>query len=427
MPPAAPVGGNLQAWVTEVLSKPLQITVTEPKSMGSYLQKHHTYLVCTAGHGYAVRRRFSEFEWLLNSLTARFCGLLLPSLPEKKVHKKDDEAFVRSRMRGLNIFMDQLTQNAFLRSDPSLLSFVSIADSSQWDAAKKSGSQAGAPNEPLSIGQTKWREALEHIPVPENAERVVLDVKQQLEPMGKLLSILADTTKKLADKTAIYAAEMVEMKSAFSHWKLHEEACGDPAKVEYANKDFTSLNTVMTHTENMYNSWQEILSFQPSINELLLHENIKFQYQQVLQMKGMLKQREDLKAALIKAEKLKEKHEVEQQGAAARGKADKVAKLEKEIQQDRQNVMLCQQRCNWMTKGLFFSELDRYSQEKNRLLREAMGQMSAAHFQYAKRLGMMWQGYINALEVNPQDMMEKARVVFAQAAKADAMDDAEGE
>ena len=63
-------------------------------------------------------------------------------------------------------------------------------------------------------------------------------------------------------------------------------------------------------------------------------------------MKGMLKMREDLKSALVKAEKLKEKHEVDQQSAAARGKADKVAKLEVEIQQDRQNVVLCQQRCN---------------------------------------------------------------------------------
>ena len=35
-----------------------------------------------------VRRRFSEFEWLLNALTARFCGLLLPSLPEKKLNNQ---------------------------------------------------------------------------------------------------------------------------------------------------------------------------------------------------------------------------------------------------------------------------------------------------------------------------------------------------
>ena len=54
------------------------------------------YLVC------------SDFEWLLQSLSSRYIGLLLPSLPEKKVMKNDGN-MIRSRMRSLNIFVNQLT------------------------------------------------------------------------------------------------------------------------------------------------------------------------------------------------------------------------------------------------------------------------------------------------------------------------------
>jgi hypothetical protein len=72
-----------------------------------------------------------------------------------------------------------------------------------------------------------------------------------------------------------------------------------------------------------------------------------------------------------------------------------------------------------MTKGLFLSELDRFGTEKTAWLRETMGQLSAAHFQYAKRLGLMWQGYINTMQFDPQHMMGKARIVFESAAKSD--------
>jgi len=395
----------------------MTIMVTEPKTEGTYLSKHTTYLVRTVQSGSNVRRRYSDFEWLLQSLQQRYIGLLLPSLPEKNAMKNSkDENFIRSRMRSLNIFMDQLVLVSFVRNDPAVEAFTSVSEQSQWDVAKKN-----IANQPVSEGETKWRDAVANVTIPENAERIILDVSQQLLPLEKLFLALATAAKKISDKSAIYAAEMSEMKAGFVAWKGHEEACGDTARVEYPNKDFEAMNGVMTHTENMLGSWQEILSFQPSMNDLLLYENIKYQYMQVLQMKAMFGEREKLKEAHLRSVKTKEKYEIEQQSAAARGKADKVANLEKQIQDAKQNVDRCLEEYEMMTKGMFFTELDRYNMDKNLHLRDMMGQMSAAHFQYAKRLGMMWQGYIGALEVDPEQMMEKARVVFAQAAKADGM------
>ena len=49
----------------------------------------------------------SDFEWLQQTLSTRYVGLLLPSLPEKKV-LKSNENFIRGRMRGLNIFLNQV-------------------------------------------------------------------------------------------------------------------------------------------------------------------------------------------------------------------------------------------------------------------------------------------------------------------------------
>lgn len=256
-----------------------------------------------------------------------------------------DENFIRSRMRSLNIFMDQLVLVSFVRNDPAVEAFTSVSEQSQWDVAKKN-----IANQPVSEGETKWRDAVANVTIPENAERIILDVSQQLLPLEKLFLALATAAKKISDKSAIYAAEMSEMKAGFVAWKGHEEACGDTARVEYPNKDFEAMNGVMTHTENMLGSWQEILSFQPSMNDLLLYENIKYQYMQVLQMKAMFGEREKLKEAHLRSVKTKEKYEIEQQSAAARGKADKVANLEKQIQDAKQNVDRCLEEYEMMTK-----------------------------------------------------------------------------
>ena len=62
-----------------------------------------------------------------------------------------------------------------------------------------------------------------------------------------------------------------EVNAAFVNWRAHEEACGDAARVEYANKSWPQLGQAMTNTNNLISTWQEVLSFQPDINELVLH------------------------------------------------------------------------------------------------------------------------------------------------------------
>ena len=56
----------------------------------------------------------------------RYFGMLLPALPPKSVVKTT--GFIKSRMRGLSLFMDHLRMQPFLRSDASVLAFISVQD-----------------------------------------------------------------------------------------------------------------------------------------------------------------------------------------------------------------------------------------------------------------------------------------------------------
>jgi hypothetical protein len=49
------------------------------------MSKYVTYLLRTEPYGYLVRRRFSDFCWLRETLQRRYVGMLIPSLPKKSV------------------------------------------------------------------------------------------------------------------------------------------------------------------------------------------------------------------------------------------------------------------------------------------------------------------------------------------------------
>merc|ERR1711871_423604 len=108
--------------------------------------------------------------------------------------------------------------------------------------------------------------------------------------------------------------------------------------------------------------WKDILTFQPSINELLLHENIKFQMLQMCAMRELLKQREVLIEKHNKASQKLEKLRGEQQNAASRGKTDKVAKLERDITAAASALELAKTNMDMASCGLAGSEIQRFLQ-----------------------------------------------------------------
>ncbi|RQM10970.1 hypothetical protein B5M09_008194 [Aphanomyces astaci] len=104
-------------WCKQTVRNPIVISVSEPETRGSYIKKYTTYAVRQDSSS-GVRRRFSDFSWLHATLAGRYVGMLIPSMPEKVVYKSD--ACIRSRMRGLTIFVNQIMRSPYLRQDAAV-------------------------------------------------------------------------------------------------------------------------------------------------------------------------------------------------------------------------------------------------------------------------------------------------------------------
>ena len=147
--------------------------------------------------------------------------MVVPSLPEKNVYKT--ESFIKSRMRGLNLFLMHISQIPYLRSDVSVLAFVSIQDDTEWEAAKK---QTGTMDD-AGEGHLRWMRALRSCALPNNVDRILLDIKQQIEPLEKQTQVIYNAAKKLAEKSAGVSKEMKELCTGLQQWHLHEMNCID--------------------------------------------------------------------------------------------------------------------------------------------------------------------------------------------------------
>jgi len=77
------------------------------------MNKHVNYLVRTEPYTYLVRRRYSDFVWLRETLVSRYVGLLVPSLPPKtftQAKSNDGSNHVKQRMRMLGLFLEKLVE-----------------------------------------------------------------------------------------------------------------------------------------------------------------------------------------------------------------------------------------------------------------------------------------------------------------------------
>lgn len=95
---------------------PPEIEVGQPTIKSGTASKHHVYRVKGRDHHgeFEVLRRFREFDTLRKVFFARFLGLYVPPIPEKKAVGKTEGIFVEERQFFLDKFMKEISQLPYL-------------------------------------------------------------------------------------------------------------------------------------------------------------------------------------------------------------------------------------------------------------------------------------------------------------------------
>ncbi|GMH77840.1 hypothetical protein TrST_g12448 [Triparma strigata] len=404
----------------------LQTTVSEPEQTGSYMSKHITYLIRTEPYTYLVRRRYTDFVWLRDVLQKRYIGMLLPSLPPKTYQStgsgsSSTSGLVKHRMRMLGIFLENLVQIPYVRGDPSVLAFLSVQNESEFDAAKTATAIPDLFSD-TSAGAIKWRDALRSATIPHNGQRVLMDFINQLEYLEGHLKKLVAATKTLSERAIAKRASMDVLATVFQEWGKTEMEFSNSSKFEYPNKTGQVMAKLLSTSHDKLKGWSKVLSFEPTIIESVVFAALSFLQQQVDAFKSLIKIRDASIRDLEKSDKSLAQKKAEKDvggdgdkpvstgvfnfGAKGETLNEAIAREENEVRAKRRSVEA-------MARALFFSEIDRFNENRMEQLEAAMACLAASELMVSKKNAKLFAAFFGAMNLDAGEWSEKAKAVLS--------------
>ncbi|KAJ2766755.1 Vacuolar protein sorting-associated protein vps5 [Coemansia nantahalensis] len=113
----------------------VHINVTDPIKVGDALKSYIAYRVRTRCDAplfrepeMTVRRRYRDFDWLIQELVARHPGVVVPAIPEKQSMGRFEDGFVEARRAGLESCLVRITRHPVLWNDDVFRVFLSADD-----------------------------------------------------------------------------------------------------------------------------------------------------------------------------------------------------------------------------------------------------------------------------------------------------------
>ena len=121
---------------SELNSKKINVKIRNPKQINTSLlsSTYTSYEVYTKEMEWLVSRRYSDFDWLRNTLKKFFPRHMIPPLPAKKMGaRRFDQDFVEKRMKFLQKFIDDIVNVETFKACEALLAFLNMTDRDQFD------------------------------------------------------------------------------------------------------------------------------------------------------------------------------------------------------------------------------------------------------------------------------------------------------
>ena len=128
--------------------KKVTITIQNPKAVETsiFQPNYIIYEIITDVTQWQVERRYSDFDWLRQTLKKIHPGLYCPPLPQKKLgSRRFENDFVAKRMKYLNKFLNDIVESEIFKASEVLISFLSITNREQFEFKKKSFDSMKSP------------------------------------------------------------------------------------------------------------------------------------------------------------------------------------------------------------------------------------------------------------------------------------------
>ncbi len=206
-------------------------------------------------------------------MCATYAGMYIPSIPSTTIFstkrnitgsKTDINGdFVKNRMAQLNQFISQLSRIPFLRTDASLMAFISVQNEKEFKQFTDStaNGKVSSNDNGGSEGLRLWLTLVDKTEInPNDADRCIQDFKRQMDVLRATLDQL-DKECRLAGKKAIQCANaMGALSDHISGWNCTETDLLDPSRNEHISAHGIKLRLYMSALAAGHVVWSQNLT-----------------------------------------------------------------------------------------------------------------------------------------------------------------------
>ena len=284
----------------------IKITVGNfEKVEGNFFSKSYvSYLVTTMPFNWNVRRRFSDFEWLRQTLINNYNYCLIPSVPKKPknlnklMNEKYDKEFLSKRSRNFEKFLNYIIIDPILKNTQIIYDFLKLDNDDEFQKIKKAYDKLKQTG--FNINKVNSIDGNAIIEINEEKENYFSDIKESSNQNENILKKINSTIKSLKDDLINASEKSREIAENFNLIKENS--------IKYKEND----DLIISYGEmsSMFDNFSKYLSNQKEVIFINLREYFKYIKNNYRSMKDFISKTENLKNIFYKSFKnLKTKKE----------------------------------------------------------------------------------------------------------------------
>jgi len=230
-----------------------------------FSKAYMTYIITTTPLNLKVRRRYSDFEWLRQTLLNFYSSSVIPPIPKKNKIGGDrfDETFLIKRMRNLEKFLNALMDDPVIKSSQIIFDFLSIEEDNKFIEKKKNYNNFKSP---LYLRDYKSPNGKLDITLNEEREIYYQNIKDHTELNFELLTKLNKNLKLLNSEMNVVVNRMDEISKNCEELFLNS--------VKYC--DVNEIKICYYQLNDMFKYWSTALKKQASVVNINIREYFKY-------------------------------------------------------------------------------------------------------------------------------------------------------
>ena len=270
------------------------ITVSSPeKKEGGFFSKSYiTYLVSTNEIYLNVRRRYTDFIWLHQTLLNLYPYIVIPPIPKKNKIGIDNfsDIFISKRMRYLEKFLNWLLAIPVIKSSKLFYDFLSIENDEDFNKNKLVYQKM---NTPMNLIEFYSKDGKMNLGVNKEKEKFFKNISENTANNETLLNNLNMSLKQLKYQFDIFIQKVEEVQQ---NWEI---------LFVNSTKYFEDINISNTYEKmsKLFTKWADSLKSQNTLIFIDVREYFKYVKNNFREMKSNINNVENVKNEYYKFER----------------------------------------------------------------------------------------------------------------------------